>query len=261
MSKIKIKIIILGHLPHSIDFKKISKWRSELFEVVRQIATYSITDNSDGYGWEFSDSSIEAQLPKRQEEDILLAVTNVPLQDNYFARRSTDNRVCLTYNSMTEILLYHNIPLENLVLRVLYSVAFVYRRYGDRLPLITEHTNFTHDETRGCIFDMNGIKTDLIYSLDKPRLCHSCVETLASNRMHRIERSLIDKVQQELQKIKKGLYYQISDFIKRKPVLAIVISSILAVILGIIGSLIASAIWQSWTSTGHNMVLPKAGFT
>ena len=114
--------------------------------------------------------NIEKQLPQRDNADLLLAVTNVPLQDSYFARRFTDNRICMTYNSMTEILKLDNIPLENLMLRVLYSISFVYKRYGNRIPSMTEQTNFTHDETRGCIFDMNGNKTDVIYSLNKPQI-------------------------------------------------------------------------------------------
>jgi hypothetical protein len=145
---------------------------------------------------------------------------------------------------MTEILKFDNIPLENLLLRVLYSIAFVYKRYGNRMPQMTEHTNFTHDETRGCIFDMNGIKTDVVYSLNSPQLCHSCVEILTTTPKYKIEKEVIDKVQSELKKIKKGRYYQLTDFVKRRPILAIIISSLVAIILGVIGSTIATIIWE-----------------
>jgi hypothetical protein len=244
MSKVKIKIVFLGHIPHALDIDKIVKWKSDLFEIMKPINTVAIVGNSDGAYWEFLDENIEEQLPARDGADILLAVTNVPLQSNYFARRFSDNRVCMTYNTMTEILKFDNIPLENLLLRVLYSIAFVYRRYGNRMPLMTEHTNFTHDETRGCIFDMNGVKTDVVYSLNGPQLCHSCVEILTTTPKHKIEKEIIDKVQGELKKIKKGLYYQLTDFIKRRPILAIIISSLVAIFLGIIGSTIATIIWE-----------------
>jgi hypothetical protein len=244
MSKVKIKIVILGHLPYSIDLNKVRKWKSDLFEIISPISSYNIVGNSDGIYWEFLDENIEKQLPMRDDADILIAVTNVPIQDNFFARRFTDNRICMTYNSMTEILNSENVPLENLLLRVLYSVSFVYKRYGNQIPLMTEMTNFTHDETRGCIFDMNGIKTDVVYSLNRPQLCHSCVETLTSDQTHRVCQELIDKVQYELKRIKKGLYYQISDFVKQRPILAIIISTIIAIILGTIGSIIATFILE-----------------
>jgi hypothetical protein len=244
MSKVKIKITILGHLPYLLDLNKIKNWKSDLFEVISPLNSFNISGNSDGSNWEFSDQNIEKQLPTRDGEDILLAVTNVPLQDNFFARRFSDNRVCLTYNEMTEILNFENIPLENLLLRVLYSVSFVYRRYGNRVPEITELTHFTHDETRGCIFDMNGLKTDIIFSLNRPQLCHSCVESLTNLPTNKIEKEIVAKVQCELLNIKKGLYFQILDFIKRRPIFAILISSIFAIIIGAIGSLIASMVWE-----------------
>lgn len=242
MSKVKIKIVFLGHVPHAIDIEKVKKWKSELFEIISPISTFNIVGDSDGQNWEFLDENIEAQLPNRDGVDILLAVTYVPLQHNYFARRYSDNRICMTYNTMIEILKDDNIPFENLLLRVLYSVSFVYKRYGNRIPLSTEGASFTHDETRGCIFDMNGIKTDIIYSLNKPQLCHSCVEILTSNNQTRLEKDLVDKVQSELKKIKKSFYYRITDFIKKKPILAFFISALIAVVLGVFGSLIATEI-------------------
>ena len=120
MAKVKIRIVFLGHLPHSINTKKIENWKSDLFEVLPPINSFNIIGDSDGAEWEFLDVNIEKQLPQRDNADLLLAVTNVPLQDSYFARRFTDNRICMTYNSMTEILKLDNIPLENLMLRVLY---------------------------------------------------------------------------------------------------------------------------------------------
>ena len=246
MSKVKIKIVFLGHLPHSIDRDKITKWKSDLFEVMSPINSFNIVGDSDGVYWEFLDDNIETQLPDRDGADVLLAVTHVPLQSGYFARRFTDNRVCMTYSTMTEILKFDNIPLENLLLRLLYSISFVYKRYGNRIPLMADPTNFTHDETRGCIFDMNGIKTDVVYSLNKPQLCHSCVEKLTSNHEHKIEKNLIDKVQKELNKINKGLYFRLTDFVKRNPVLALIISSLFAIVLGVIGSTLATIIWEKF---------------
>jgi hypothetical protein len=242
---VNIKLAILGHFPHTSQIEKIKSWKSDLFKVV-EVCKYNIVGDSDGHNWEFLDENVERQLPPRGTADVLISVTNIPIEANYFARRYTDNRVCISYNSMSEILNYNNIPLENLLLRVLYSVAFVYRRYGNRIPLMTEDTNFSHDETRGCIFDMNGIKTDIIYSTYKPQLCTSCIHALTNNHVavNRIENNLIEKVQKELLKINKVLYFQIADFIKRHPIYSIIISSLTAIVLGAVGSVIASFIYE-----------------
>lgn len=244
MSKVKIKIVFLGHVPHSIDIDKIVKWKSEIFEILKPINTVAIVGNSDGGSWEFLDKNIDKQLPERDGADVLLAVTNVPLQNNYYIRGLADNKACMTYEMMADILKADNIPLENLLLRMLYFISLTYKHYGGRSPISEEQISIIHHETKGCIFDMNGVKTDVVYSLNGPQLCHSCVETLTTKPKHKIEKEVIDKVQSELKKIKKGLYYKITDFVKRKPILAIFISSTVAIILGTIGSIIATLIWE-----------------
>ncbi len=42
MSKVKIKLIILGQLPVDLDKIKLTKWKSDVFEIVGQIDNYSI---------------------------------------------------------------------------------------------------------------------------------------------------------------------------------------------------------------------------
>lgn len=241
MIKVRVKLAILGHLPHSLETEKVVKWKSQLFEIVPPIDSYTITADSDGDNWQFTDENILKQLPETFDGDILIAVTNVPIELNYFARRFSKNRICMTYFEMSEILNQNNIPLENLIYRVLYSASFVYKRYGNRIPLMSEDTNFAHDETKGCIFDMNGIKTDIYYSTNKPNLCEPCVQALTTAR---VEKNLIDAVQKELKRIKKRLYFRMLAFVKVHPVWAIIISSLTAITLGTIGSLIASLIWE-----------------
>ncbi len=197
---IKIKIVILGHIPYSIDKNKILKWKSNLFEILKPINSVTINGNSDGKSWEFTDDNIEKQLPLRDEADILLAVTNIPLQSNYFVRRFSDNRVCMTFDTIVEILIKKNIPLENLILRTLYSNSLVYIRFGNRIPLMSENIKFTHDETRGCIFDMNGSKTNIVYSLNGLKICDLCVKSLKSISDCKIEDEKSIKFKKSFQK-------------------------------------------------------------
>jgi hypothetical protein len=241
MSKIKIKLIILGQLPVDLDKIKLTKWKSDVFELVGQIDNYTITNNADGLNWEFSDDNIENQLPENFEGDFLIAMTHVPLEDNYYARRFTNNRICMTFYEIADILNLSNIPIENLVYRLLYSYSLIYKRHENRIPSRDEVTSFTHDETRGCLFDMNGIKSDVVYSTNEPIICDSCVQRLTTER---VPINIINKVKEELKQIKKGMYYRIADLIKKYPICSLVFSTISAIIIGIIGSLFATVLWE-----------------
>jgi len=104
-----------------------------------------------------------------------------------------------------------------------------------------EHTNFAHDETRGCLFDMNGIKTDIVYSLHKPIICNYCIEKL---KQEKISNEVISRIQKELGGIKKPLFYRITSFVKKHPIWSLMISALFAILLGAIGSLIATVIYE-----------------
>lgn len=231
---------MLGHLKHAINFNKVKKWKSELFEIVGEFDHYTITSESDGSNWEYSDSNIDGLLPNRGEEDIMLALTQVPIEDNYYARRYSDQRVCITYHEMVNILFENNIPLENLMLRVLYSICILYKKNGNQLPRTGQASIVTHDETRGCVFDMNGIKGDVVYSLNKPQLCPACYNGLTNSNGHKLSVNEVKTIQKELKRIKKLRYYLILDFVKRNPYMAIFISLVTAFLIGVLSSLFAS---------------------
>ncbi len=236
--KVRIKLGILGHLPHAKDIVKIKDWNSKLFEITA-VDTYNFGGCSDGPNWEFLDANIEKELPEFDDADILIMITNVPLEDDYFVRRFQNNKICITYSGMSDILIYNDIPLKNLLLRLLYSAALVYKKHG-RIPLMREF-KFTHDDPRGCIFDMNGAdKKDIIYSTNKPEICNSCVESFVNNneKNNCVKPKLIKKVQIELQKINKGLYFEITDRVKKHPIITILVSSLAAITLDIIAHLI-----------------------
>ena len=235
MSKIKINLVILGQLPVDLDKTKLMKWKSDIFEIVGPIDHYTITNNSDGKNWEYTDQNIEKMLPVNLTGDFLIAMTHVPLEDNYYARRLSKNRICMTFHEMAEILTISNIPTENLIYKLLYTYTLIYLRHGNRMPTRQERTSFTHDETRGCLFDMNGIKSDIIYSTNNPKLCDSCVQDLKNER---VPINTINTVIKEIKQINKQLYFRIVDLIKKHPIRAIVLSTISAIIIGIISSMI-----------------------
>jgi hypothetical protein len=242
MQKIRIKLITLGYIPPHVNFNRITSWKSKVFEIVSSIENYEIRCNSDGSQWEFSDLLLRQQIKSDPNVDFIFALTNVPLQNNWYSRRIEGNRTALTFHEIKDYLKQENIPLENVVLRVLYAYTLLFIRSDNRIPTCTEDTRFTHDETRGCLYDMNGVKSDIIESCVASIICNECQETM---RNQRVSNETISFVQSEIKKIRKTKYFQVLDFIKQKPILALIISSIFALIIGIVGSILASFIYDA----------------
>jgi hypothetical protein len=160
----------------------------------------------------------------------------------------------LTFHQIKEYLLAENIPLENVIIRALYAYTLLYKKSCNRIPNYDEATKYTHDETRGCIFDMNGIKSDLVESCISPVVCEDCQERL---RTERVSSEIISTTQEEIKRIKKDLYYRAIDFIKHRPVWALIFSSLFAVLLGIAGTLVASYIYDGIKSQPNTSMEPK----
>jgi len=240
MSKIKINLVTVGHLPADFDKSKIQSWKSDVFSIEGDIEDYSLVNDSDGEGWSYTDANLTNQLPCKVAGDFLIALVNVPLELNWYSRRLNDNKVIFTFHEMREILKFSNIPLENIVLRLLYAYSLQFKRSNGKLPTSNEYTNFTHDETRGCLFDMNGIKTDVVYSCHQPDICPDCVGRL---RNETVSDNLISKVQLEIKKVQKTLFYRVLDFVKVYPVCSLTISAVSAIVLGTVGSYLATIIY------------------
>ena len=242
MGKTKITIATIGHMPAEFEKEKIKNWASDVFSISGEIENYSLTKDSDGADWEFSDISLADLLPEQFDGDFLIAIVNVPLELNWYTRRLSKNRVVFTFHEIKDILTHFNIPIINIIYRVLYAYTLLYKRSGNEIPLNEDATNFTHDETRGCLFDMNGVKTDVVYSCHEPMICSDCIERL---RKEKVSNETIARVQKEIKNIKKPLFYRMSEFVKKHPVWALAISAISAIILGAVGSFIAALVFEA----------------
>ncbi len=171
MEKVKIKLVTIGHLPLHLNLRQVEAWNSEIFELIGGIDNFDLRGDSDGPSWEFSDDLLRERLPAHTGADFLLAIVNVPIEANWYSRRLGNNQIVFTFSQIREFLAWENIPLENAILWVLYAYSLLYRRSGNKIPGLGEALSFTHDETRGCLFDMNGIKSDLVESCNKPVVC------------------------------------------------------------------------------------------
>jgi len=241
--KTKIALRILGHKAPDFDVKVFERWKSKLWELHEgSIDTLPLNGEADLPDWGYSDAALADRAICKQGADLTICILNVPLEDNYYFRRIDRNLACASLFEIGEVLRGHNIPVENFVFRMIYSCTLIYAR-KKYLPPILEIATYTHHETKGCIFDMTGIKTDVSFSCDRPILCGMCRVDASANS---VTKEFLDTYELEISKIEKRLYFQITDLIKRRPILAILLSSTLALLIGTLGSLVASIIYEKF---------------
>jgi hypothetical protein len=238
----KIKLAVLGQLPPGFDVRELLQWKSEVFELHPDVESFQLNEDAKGQEWEYTDAQLANQLKRPADCDIMVILVSVKLEHNWYARRLDDNRILFTFYELDQILRIYGLPLKNLALRVLYAMTLVYKRYGNRIPLATEQTNYAHDETRGCLFDMNASKIDVIHSLHQPKLCDFCVAQL---KQAKVPFETLDAVSRELKKIRKPLVDRIVAFVREHTVISILLSLLSAIVLGVVTNLIASIIFES----------------
>ena len=217
----KIAIITLGHIKHRLDISRLTKWKSNIFQITD---VDSILDLPDGeLDWQlYADHELEFVKPS-SKADITIAITEYALEDNFYLRRLDNNIAVLSLYQTADACEWNDIPLENFILRNIYELCAI-QKLEKKIPSTTDRIpEIIHDDTRHCIFDMCGIKTDIIYSASQPGLCSQCRAKLSSNQ---ITSGFLNSLENELRKIRKPLYYQITGFIKIHPLWTIAITII-----------------------------------
>lgn len=224
--------------------KRLKQLKSKLFKLNDYDDIVLAPDKSDLPDWAFSDCSLSQILPTNEclnERsgiicDFTLFVCNLPLQDNHYSRIIDEHRVVVTTYQLDKYLVEDDIPVENLIVSLIYTYYFVYA--VNSLGFHHKDENeLSHDIDRGCIFDMCGIKENRKRSCIKPYICHSCIEYLNGGG---IDNNGIIIANKELSKVDRTTFYKIKYFIKKHPKISLVLSFIFAVIAGIM----ATAIWE-----------------
>jgi len=236
---LNIKVITVGHVPR-FNKKKIEKWKSKLFKINGNIENYTLPNDSDGYNWEFTDENLKTIIPNNNiESGFTIAIVNGSLEQDYYSRIINDNLVVISFYPIQQFLEDQNIPLENVVLRLIYAYCLGYLSSNEQISNNISIRSFTHDETRGCLYDMTGIERDVVYSCHNPIICSDCLEKMKKNRVS------IDKLniaQNEIKKIKKELFYNLIDIFKKHPVASFIIITILTSIISDVTKFISNII-------------------
>ena len=245
---INIRLVTFGQFSSELNITKIANWESVLFKVVDH-QQYNLTLVPDLPNWGYSDRNLNANLPTPEGLDIgatlnetvqiNIFVLDAPLQGNYYSRILDNDCIVVTYYQIREILYKEDIPLENFMLRLLYAYSFIYMAKQGKHMSMSDEARFAHAR-KGCLFDMCGIKTEVIYSSVSPSLCGECENKLNG----KVQTSVINKVRKELKHIRKDVYHRVLSFLKNHPYLSLAISGLTAIVL----NLMANAIFE-WMKT------------
>lgn len=230
MRPITVSLVLLGNLKYPLTIAYLQKWRSDVVRIQHRAAVGYLPDAA-GPDWEYTDQQLLDVLGAEQESDFTLGLISLPLEDNYYLRRLSDRVAVLSFYQTAEIIRFSGFSLEQYVLRSVYELAVLFAGNGGFIP--SDYVTWAHDETRGCLFDMNANKADIIFSLDRPMLCATCRTRLSSRQ---IPSDLLQNLDRELPRIRKALYLRISEWVKAHPVFALFITAMSGIALNFIAS-------------------------
>jgi hypothetical protein len=232
MHPLKISLISLGSLKHPVNMEYLENLKSQLI-AVKHGASIGHLPNAEGENWEYTCDQIKSLVKADNEADFTLALINAPLENNYYMHRLSDNVGVLSLYEMAEIVRYSNFTVENFILRNLYELAVLYTANGGLVP--SDAYTWAHDDVRGCLFDMNSNKSDIIFSMHQPTLCDSCKARVLAKQ---VSSGFLPKLENELSAIRKELYFRMMDWVKTHPILALIITAISAIALNLVASII-----------------------
>jgi len=224
--KKKITIVKVGHVDHLANCKKIKSWKSDIFEIVEIQSVEHLPDSEmhDGYlDQKFTRESLRNVISCPVHSDFTGAITSCRFIDNFYMHRLGNNCVGISLYGITEILEIENISIENFIIKLFYEIC--------ALSLITDISNndevynIVHRDTRGCLFDMNGDRTHILYNTEKPIICNSCKEKFNKKQ---IPQGIISTFNKELKKIKKPTILKLERYIKKYPFVSMIISALIA---------------------------------
>ena len=241
---VNIRIVTVGNV-YFLDIKKIQNWKSGLFKIYEEIKKYPLNARADTFDWGYSDENLEKNLPQikqidaQSEEDrnadIYVYVLNVRLEYNYFSRILSNNRILISYYEIREILDANYIPQENFLISLLYSYALMFLSKEKSELTMHDEESIAHDVTEGCLFDMRGIKSDVIYSCVSPKICDECISSLHKKKL---SFDIVNTAKSEIKRIKRKPYYRIILFFREYPIISLVITTLSALLLNIFSNFI-----------------------
>lgn len=244
MEKLKIHLQILGGLKFDLNTRKIQNWNSKLFviDTLHKLSSLPNTESIDG--WYYSDKQLQQIIGDTSAYKVVVAIINAPLENNFYGRRIGDNIYVLSLYETGHIVLKNDLGLEQFIIQNIYYVTAIYFKYKGKIPL--SDTILTHQDIRGCLFDFNADKEDIVFSLGKVSICDACKSDFGSTF---VPDNFVPILKRELKMIKKPCYFRIRDFIKRRPIFSL----ILAVLASFAVNIFSNYIYELFRSNDTNV--------
>lgn len=236
--KYKITLIKLGYAECLVDLQKVKKWTSKIFKIteIQCLDHLPESDIEDGYlDTKYTKEKLQSLISCPKDSDLAVAIMPYKFLDNFYMHRIGADCVVISLYGIPEILGCKNISVENFIIKQLYEICAIKCLIKDISS--DDVYNFVHRDTRGCIFDMNGERTDILYNTETPIICDSCKDAF---KRKQINTHTISTFEKELKQIKKPMILRIERSIKKYPLASVVISGLIAICL----NLLASFIWE-----------------
>lgn len=241
MKQYKIKLIILGASSCLFSLKKIKKHKSSFFKIVEIDHKVNLPE-PDHYSYSLSQKYLDKQLIDiiGIDEDILrIGIINCYLQDDFYLRRISHKTAVLSINTPLDILSESNISVENFIIKNIYEIVIMYIISNFKLDS-EKADSLRHQDTRKCLFDLNGSISTIKYNTEHPILCSTCRDKISNANLPSVD--FTKRLEKELSKIKKSKTITIELVIKKYPLLSILITIILGIIINIISNIIFSGV-------------------
>jgi len=227
MKKTKIKIVKLGTQRHEYLYEQLKKYKSNLFEI--QIFEKSGLPKMD-CGWGYSFNALSNLLVPdfdNTTHDMCIGFIDHSIQDNLYGKCLDNNgKVYIrSFFQAAEFLQSKNIDVFNYMLKSIYR----------DLTRYIVGRGIGHHDTRGCLFDYCGNKEDITVSTQNLIICSECESKIKSKE---IPENYLRNLKNEIKRVKKQRYYRILDFIKRYPILSILIGVGSSFLINILANLI-----------------------
>lgn len=239
MDKIRIKIVELGNLKIKIDKQKLRKFKSDFFKIdsFEAIEILPIRPfNENNLGIAYSPNNFKEILEKKNFDGIIVGLFNYRFRDNFYMHRINENSMAVSLFDLKEILIPANIGLESFIIKCIYEAVCFYKAGGNSVS--NEIYQFVHSDTRGCLFDLNGDRRDIIYNTEKPIICDECKSKL---KQAQFPEFFLIKFEKELKRIDKNFLMKVELFIRRYPLFSFIMAIVGSVFLNVL-----SGFFQDW---------------
>jgi hypothetical protein len=238
MGKVRIALINIGHVPFLFDKKRILNWKSDIFTINNEqnIENPPESDVEDGFiDQKYDVDQIRKIVHCPSDSDFAFGLMANRYIDNYYLHRINNKVAVVSLYGMQDILMEKNISIEHFIIKQLYELSIVKQAYGE--ISVDDIPEPYHLGTRGCLFDINGDKHDVIFNTEKPIICESCKKFL---KQKQIENGYIEKIERNLSRIKKPYILRLELFVRKYPLLSLLISAVIAIVL----NLLANILWE-----------------